>query len=218
MKPNIFLKNRSGIYGIRNVVNGKVYVGRTQCFYKRCHQYIYDFRDRNIGHLNDYLFNAMTKVGIDNFEMFVLEFCTVEETVERELHWMDDLNSCDRRSGYNLRRDSSGGMITSEETSLKISQNLKRQWASGVRDQHAQKLKDNWARNPIRRVRQSAISTKIRTRYQYFVIDPTGLPAILDYQGLVKRGLQGAMSSFMRAKSDTVRVKNHMITRKLLGE
>lgn len=218
MKPNLFIKNRSGIYGLRNLVNGKIYVGKTKCFYRRCHQYVYDFRERKIGHLNDYLFNAISKVGITEFEFFVLEFCDHEKLTERELHWMDKLNSCNRNHGYNLRRDSSGGMITANETSNKISSNLKRQWSEGLRDNHSEKMKQSWSSNDFRKTEQSNLLRKIKTRYTYLVINPDGIPSIQNYQGLVKMGLKSVISNFKRSNSNKVMCKGHRVTRKLLGE
>lgn len=216
MKPNIYIKDRSGIYGLRNLVNGKIYVGKTKCFYKRCHQYVYDFRERKLGHLNDHLFNAMNKVGIENFEFFVLEFCDQSCLSERELYWMDQLKSCERNRGYNLRRDSSSGMITSDETSQKISSNLKRQWSQGVRDDHSDKMKRAWDSDPSKRVNQSKLMTRILTKYTYCVITPEGEETKVRYKDLVSMGLQSAMSSFARNKSDTVTVKGHTITRKVV--
>lgn len=138
MNPNKFIQSRPAIYGIRNLTNGKLYVGKTHCVYRRCAQYVYDYANRHIGHLNDYLFAAMRKVGINNFEMFVLEFCESEALSERELVWIINFNTTDRNCGYNLRLDSSSGMLAHADTKSKISKNLKRQWAEGIRDGHSE--------------------------------------------------------------------------------
>ena len=63
---------------------------------------------------------------------------------EKELFWIGRLRVTDRNVGYNLRLDSSTGMVTHSETSIKISNRLKKEWSEGVRDGHSDKLKVSW--------------------------------------------------------------------------
>lgn len=182
--------------------------------YKRCHQYIYDFRERKIGHLNDHLYNAMVKYGFDSFSMVPLEFVSdpVQMTI-RELYWMDFFKTTDRRFGYNLRRDSQIGMITHPETSEKIKANLRRQWANGERDGHSEKLKKSWTvASPKRRIEQAAMFKKYKTKYRYNVTihDTTFLA---DYAMLKILKLHNCVAEFHRSKSDSVTVKGIQITR-----
>lgn len=218
MKPNKFLQKRSGIYGIRNIINDKIYVGKTKCMYRRCHQYIYDFRERSIGHINDYLFNAINKIGIDNFEFFPLEFCSVDMTSELELEWMVRLKSTDRNHGYNLRMDTSTKMITSIETSEKISNNLRKQWANGVRDGHSQKLRDRWANDPERRKKQGESFSQIKTKFEYEVHHPNGDIEQCLYSRLVELGLKNVISNFHRQNSNDVECKGFRVIRFNKGE
>lgn len=218
MKPNKFLKGRSGIYGIRNLINDKIYVGKTKCMYRRCHQYVYDFRERSIGHINDYLFNAMNKVGINQFEYFPLEFCTIDETAIRELFWITELNTIDRNHGYNLRLDSSTGMITSQSTSEKISANLRRQWRDGIRDNHSQKMKDIWSNDPKRKLQQSTLLRKYRTKYDYNVHHPDGTVETCQYSRLIELGLKNVIANFHRKKSNDVMCKGFRVVRFNKGE
>lgn len=138
MKTDLNLKNISGIYQIVNKTNGKIYIGRTKCFYRRCHQYLYDFRCRRIKHINGHFLNAMLKYSIDNFSFEILEKCE-SNLPERELFWILFKKSNDRNFGYNLRLDVDGVMLTSKETSIKISTRLKREWSEGLRNSHAKK-------------------------------------------------------------------------------
>lgn len=218
MTPNVFLKSRSGIYGIRNKLNNKIYVGKTKCMTRRCHQYLYDFENRNIGHLNDYLHRAMTKIGISNFEFFPLEFCGLENIAERELHWMTVLKSTNRTHGYNLRMDSATGMHTSLETSEKISNNLKTQWANGVRKNHSQKLKDKWNSDPQRKLEQGVTFSRLKTKYSYEVHHPNGEIEVCLYQRLCELELQTVMSNFHRKNIDDVTCKGYRIIRHARGE
>jgi len=219
MTPNIFLKNCSGIYGIRNIENNKIYVGKTKCMYRRCYQYVYDFENRSIGHLNDYLYNSMCKSGIDKFEFFPLEFAPLETLSDRELYWIIHLDSTNRNRGYNIRLDSSTGMVCSESTSYKISESLKKQWLNGVRDGHSDKMKSSWRDNDDRKMKQSILMTQTKTRYQYIIkYGDNGEPETCNYSRLKELGLQSVMSSFHRHDSNVAVLKGFVIARYPIGE
>lgn len=220
MKPNKFIKSRPAIYGIRNLINGKLYIGKTHCMYRRCSQYLYDYSTRSLGHLNNYLFSAMKKVGIDNFNMFVLEFCEPENLVECELKWIMEFNTTDRNKGYNLRMDSSSGMIAHAETRLKISQNLKRQWADGVRSTHSEKLKKSWMNASELRVKeQSELFRKCKTKYTYIIEHPNGQKEVCTYMRLKGLGLQGAVGNMSRSgKNITKCYDKFIVNRYPVGE
>ena len=213
MKPNKFLKNRPGIYGIRNFTNNKIYIGKTKCMYRRCRQYVYDFKNRSIGHINDYLHNAMSKVGIENFELFPLEFCNLDIINSKELAWITQLRSTNKNYGYNIRLDSSTGMITNESTSEKISRNLRAQWANGTRDKHSEKLKKKWSENPKRRKEQSILLSQIKTKYVYQITSPEGISEFCKFDRLIKLGLRNVLSNFHRKKSNDVMHKGYRIRR-----
>jgi group I intron endonuclease len=109
--------NKSGIYCVRNILNNKVYIGKAKCIYSRMKDHITRLnkqcKDENI-----HLINSWHKYGKDNFEYFVLEYLELDNGLLkiRELYWMKRYNSLDRKFGYNLREDSSTGLIVSEET------------------------------------------------------------------------------------------------------
>lgn len=218
MKPNPFYKNVSGIYGIRNVINNKLYIGKTHCMYSRCHQYVYDLSNRNIGHINDYLFNAIRKVGVENFEFFGLEFCNPDDLSTRELHWITYYKTTERNYGYNLRMDSSGGMIPHDETRTKISDNLRRQWAQGDRSGHSQKMKNKWASDPKRKSDQGKLFSNLKTKYEYEVHHPDGTTEQCLFQRLKELGLEGCMSSFHRTKQNDIILRGYRIVRYSKGE
>jgi group I intron endonuclease len=139
-------KNKSGIYAIINRVNNKIYIGKTKNFYKRYHQYLYDIKNKKTEHINTYLLNSIIKHKSENFRFEIIEILNLNKINlfnEKELFWMDIYNSCIKLKGYNLRRDSSTGMIVHEETSKKISERLKKEWLEGIRKDHSKKLKNN---------------------------------------------------------------------------
>lgn len=212
------LSGKSGIYGIINQINFKVYVGRTSDLSRRFSQYKYDFKCRHIGHINDYLYNSMIKYGYENFTFTPLQFCSIDECKELELFWMIKLKSTDRKFGYNLRLDTDGGMIVSKETSAKITSNLKAQWASGVREQHSQKLKDSWADDVERKTKQSDMLRAIKTKFKYTISNDSIFISNLDYRGITEYGLSSVLSNFHRrgVYEGEVMCKGFLVKRELI--
>lgn len=109
-----------GIYSIRNLINNKRYIGKSINIEKRYLQHLYllkkDFCSKDC---NRHLYRAVKKYGIDNFELEILEtFEIPNENImkDSELKWMDIFLTCDRKYGYNLRRDSSTKTEVSNET------------------------------------------------------------------------------------------------------
>jgi group I intron endonuclease len=90
----------SGIYGIRNLLNGKSYVGSAIDLYNRWS--VHRTRLKQGNHHNKHLQNAWNKYGEDAFVFEVLESCSgsVDDLECREQFWMDKLDSV--RNGYNL--------------------------------------------------------------------------------------------------------------------
>lgn len=86
------------IYKITNLVNGKIYVGKT----------IYTIERRFKEHLSDSkrgkyenrpLYKAINKYGKDNFIIEAIEKCEDDKASEREIYWIEKLNSY--HNGYN---------------------------------------------------------------------------------------------------------------------
>ncbi len=214
MKANILHKGQTCIYCIKNLVNNKVYIGKTKCVYKRIHAHLSAFKNKSLSKINPYLFKAFKKYKLNNFEYSVLEILPYKEEIlsRRELYWMDYFDSCNRDKGYNLRRDSSTKMIVHNDTRKKISKRLKKEWKSGIRVNHGKKLSKNWRNNTIRKKNQSKLFSNTLTKYKYKVINK-GHIKIVDYTGLVKLGLRNAMCSFFRTKLNTVNCKNCVVSR-----
>lgn len=219
MTPNKYLRNRSAIYGIRNTINGKLYIGKTKCMYSRAAQYKYYFGKTSTQHLNPYLLAAMVKIGFDKFEMFPIEFCKTPNLSERELFWITKFNTLDRNSGYNLRYDSSSGMIAHPETRKKISDNLKQQWTSGIREGHSEKLKKSWKNaTPQRRQEQSDWFIKYRTKFEYVIVYPSGKIEKCAYSRLKELGIGGVITNMWRTKKNFAKCKGFSISRKPIGD
>ena len=86
------------IYVITNDVNGKQYVGKTDCsIEKRFQEHCKDRIRRNFEKRP--LYDAMNKYGIEHFYIEELEQCSIEESSNREIYWIDKLNTY--HNGYN---------------------------------------------------------------------------------------------------------------------
>ena len=62
-----------GIYKIENLVNGKVYIGKTVDFKERKKEHKLDLRLNR--HYNNYLQNAWNKYGRENFKFEMVFLC-----------------------------------------------------------------------------------------------------------------------------------------------
>jgi group I intron endonuclease len=111
----------SGIYAIRNIVNGKRYIGSTNKLSIRWGQHKYELKKNN--HFNSYLQNSWNKYGEQNFVYDILECCPHNTLVDREGYWINTLSSYKDNNGYNLCRTpraSRLGCIASPETIAKM--------------------------------------------------------------------------------------------------
>jgi group I intron endonuclease len=78
---------QSGIYAIRNIVNGKRYVGQSSNINERARSH---FGMLRVGtHHCRPLQRSYVKHGKDMFVHEILELCDIEQLTGREQHWMD---------------------------------------------------------------------------------------------------------------------------------
>lgn len=111
------------VYLITNLLNGKVYVGKSINPAKR-------FRTHKkiaIGGREKYpkefsaIHGAIKKYGFDNFRFEVLEEFDMEnEAYFFETWWIQYLESFRRSNGYNLNQGGEGGILPTEETRQKL--------------------------------------------------------------------------------------------------
>lgn len=107
-----------GIYGLRNKVTGKWYIGQSWNIYdrwKEAYQYLGCKNQRKI-------YNSLKKYGYDSFEKRIIEICSEHISQEmlnlKESIWINHFNSLS--NGYNLRMGGSNGKL-SQESKIKMS-------------------------------------------------------------------------------------------------
>jgi len=106
----------SGIYQIRNLVNGKRYIGSAMNVKKRWRNHLSELRHNS--HHNRHLQAAFAKYGEAAFALSVLDYAVPELLIEREQYYLDML-----RPEYNIEliAASSLGCRRSLETRRKLS-------------------------------------------------------------------------------------------------
>lgn len=107
------------IYGFRNSINGKWYVGQTRdlATRKRCHFSSLERGD----HYNFGLQRDFKTDGRASFEFHIIEVVTFEMLDESERKWISFHRSTDREFGYNIDIGGNSHKIMAEETKRKIS-------------------------------------------------------------------------------------------------
>lgn len=157
----------SGIYAIRNEVSGKMYVGSAIDIARRHAKHRYQLRTGK--HPSKHLQASWDKYGEEVFEFAVLEECDSHLLIEREQHWIDEL-----QPEYNKRKiaESNLGLPHTPEQTAAISAAVRaysltpegreaRSTASkvawsrpGAREARAQQLREIWT--PEKRAEQAA--------------------------------------------------------------
>lgn len=101
---NIEDLDKTGVYRITNLINGKFYIGSTkQSFKVRMKHHVNSLR-RN-GHKNLHLQNAWNKYGEENFEFSIVESCDKKDTYVIEQKYLD---LRDIKNSYNINPNATG--------------------------------------------------------------------------------------------------------------
>ena len=135
------------IYKITNISNGKIYVGQAVSHilnHKRYRPYGHEGRFRC--HISEafstkknqshYLNNAIRKYGVTDFTVELIECCEIENSDERETHYIKELNSL-YPNGYNLKN---GGVVFThtDESKKRVSNGV----INYFKDKKAERFKD----------------------------------------------------------------------------
>lgn len=112
------------IYTITNLINGKVYIGKTNNFRKRKNSHLC-LLNRGV-HYNTYLQRSWDKYGSDNvkFDIIDADATSYEDLSEREQYYIKLSRSWDQDFGYNMTLGGEGSLFTKQRRDA-LSQRMK---------------------------------------------------------------------------------------------
>lgn len=167
-----------GVYGIRNKVNGKLYIGSgTTSIEDRIYSHFYMLRKGE--HHSPHLQQAWNKYKESAFEGILIEKCDPSICLSREQYWIDRYQTCNPKYGYNVcpvagsrkgvpspqvaeanrRRQYDSetqarkvrGLTRSIETRHKMSESRKNYWSEKNKRQEASiRVKEWWRRRKMK--------------------------------------------------------------------
>jgi group I intron endonuclease len=108
---------KSGIYQIKNLVNGKIYIGQSLNVKYRLNGHLSSLKRNK--HENYHLQNSFNVYGENQFSFSVIEYCEVDNLDEREKFWINQFKSMVHQNGYNFEGGGNENKIVSEETRQK---------------------------------------------------------------------------------------------------
>ena len=80
---------------------------------------------------------AVSKYGLQNFLVYVLEVCSAEDLDEREIYWISEYRTSDWNYGYNVTLGGNNGIRHTEGTKRRLSE-LKK--GTHLSDDHKRKI------------------------------------------------------------------------------
>jgi len=193
----------SGIYIIRNIINGKFYIGSSKDLINRWKHH--KFYLNNAKHPNKHLQHAWTKYGSDNFEFDVLHYEQPEYLLSLEQIYLDRFSKVEWC--YNIAQSSTApglGRTPSKETRQLMSKLMSGRLRT-------QSHKDNLSRalmgNKISDETKSKISKSLKGKIES---NETKLKKSLSWQGktnnphakLVESDVKNILVSYNQHKSD----------------
>lgn len=102
----------SYIYKITNRLNGKIYVGKTDRTLEQRwkeHKTLGRNYDHHRANERSHLHRAMKSDGIENFQIELIEQVETSCVADREVYWIQELNSRNPQVGYNIQKGGDGG-------------------------------------------------------------------------------------------------------------
>lgn len=164
---------RCGVYLIRNIINGKVYVGASTRIGARLHSHIAALRTKNLKQENEHFINSWHKHGEDKFVYVIIEECKKEQLRAREFFWTNYYKATNPKHGFNKRLDSENGMITHPETRVKLIAALTKRFENQEeRDKTGKRFKKFWKDNPEAKAKMSKnVKQAKQLKYKFFKLD-----------------------------------------------
>lgn len=88
------------VYAMQHKVTGRIYVGKTKNLDERLYVHLNSLAKGK--HDNELMQEDVNKFGCD-FDFFILDTVNNLSESRKELDWMDELNTGDKRVGYNYK-------------------------------------------------------------------------------------------------------------------
>ena len=105
------------VYIIKNDINDKVYIGKTNfSIEKRWKEHLQEASKHRVEHRP--LYYAINKYGADHFYIEKLEECSVENSSDREIYWIEFYDSY--KNGYNATLGGDGKTYLNYHKILKL--------------------------------------------------------------------------------------------------
>ena len=125
---------------MRNMINGKVYVGQTKNFAQRKGGHVYAAKRG----LDRPLYRSMRKHGLVNFTFEIIEECAHEVINDREQYWVAHYDSFNPEKGYNLTSGGNQGTEVADSTRIKLSTSLAGKAKSDKHRENISKSRRGW--------------------------------------------------------------------------
>ena len=94
------MKKKCGIYQIRNLANGKLYIGQSIDLYSRMRAHLNNLRGKR--HRNSHLQRSYDKYGEKFFEFKIIEECSSKLLDDREIYWVEYYSTNNGKYCYNF--------------------------------------------------------------------------------------------------------------------
>ena len=133
------MKREIGIYAIRNLQNGKMYIGQSINIYGRWKEHLKNLRDNS--HYAKYLQHSFNKYGENGFIYGVIEYCSKEELNEREYYWINYYNTFNEGYNQTIPNPKTGKRSYTEEQLKQHSINAKNQWNKLSKQERLNRIK-----------------------------------------------------------------------------
>lgn len=119
-------KNKAGIYRWVNKVNGNTYIGSsTNLRYRLSQYYRLSYIDSQLSKSKSRILCALLKYGYTNFQLEILEYCTAENSLNREQYYIDLLKPEYNINPVSISRFGTKHSIESREKMSKSAQGRK---------------------------------------------------------------------------------------------
>lgn len=99
----------TGIYKITNLINNQIYIGQARDLSRRIYEHKYRSFKENTSDYNSAIGTAIREYGLDNFNIEIIENCSIEELDEKERYWIKYYNSY--YEGYNRTLGGRSGIL-----------------------------------------------------------------------------------------------------------